>query len=219
MIRFIFFFFSSKNTLNVPTTIWTINFILIRSNTSREVGFLSESRRLNVAVTRARRHLTVVCDSTTVGSNAFIQTLLDHAHRVGEVISAQEWIDDGIVSSATVGGGGGERSHIDNTKPPSSGYTKKVAAPTRKNTGVSAGKKKELNATDIATSLVEAKSTDARREEADPWAYLKTSIDTFVGDRSEREFHFSETLSAKGPASAITGGGGLFLLFQKEQVQ
>lgn len=39
---------------------------LVRSNDKREVGFLKEKRRLNVAMTRARRHLCVVGDSSTV---------------------------------------------------------------------------------------------------------------------------------------------------------
>lgn len=40
---------------------------LVRSNDKREVGFLAEKRRLNVAMTRARRHLCIVGDSETVG--------------------------------------------------------------------------------------------------------------------------------------------------------
>ncbi|KZP00843.1 P-loop containing nucleoside triphosphate hydrolase protein [Calocera viscosa TUFC12733] len=39
---------------------------LVRSNDKREVGFLKEKRRLNVAMTRPRRHLCVVGDSETV---------------------------------------------------------------------------------------------------------------------------------------------------------
>ncbi|KAK1222273.1 hypothetical protein PQX77_014906 [Marasmius sp. AFHP31] len=39
---------------------------LVRSNDKKEVGFLSEKRRLNVAMTRAKRHLCVVGDSSTV---------------------------------------------------------------------------------------------------------------------------------------------------------
>ncbi|KAJ4489956.1 AAA domain-containing protein [Lentinula aciculospora] len=39
---------------------------LVRSNDKREVGFLKEKRRLNVAMTRAKRHLCVVGDSSTV---------------------------------------------------------------------------------------------------------------------------------------------------------
>ncbi|KAF2748740.1 P-loop containing nucleoside triphosphate hydrolase protein [Sporormia fimetaria CBS 119925] len=40
---------------------------LVRSNAEHEVGFLGEKRRLNVAMTRPRRHLCVVGDSDTVG--------------------------------------------------------------------------------------------------------------------------------------------------------
>ncbi|KAH8155178.1 uncharacterized protein LAJ45_00187 [Morchella importuna] len=40
---------------------------LVRSNEKRETGFLKDVRRINVAVTRARRHLCVVGDSETVG--------------------------------------------------------------------------------------------------------------------------------------------------------
>ncbi|KAF8186355.1 P-loop containing nucleoside triphosphate hydrolase protein, partial [Pholiota molesta] len=39
---------------------------LVRSNDTREVGFLKEKRRMNVAMTRAKRHLCVVGDSSTV---------------------------------------------------------------------------------------------------------------------------------------------------------
>jgi len=39
---------------------------LVRSNDKREVGFLKDERRLNVAMTRARRHLCIVGDSSTV---------------------------------------------------------------------------------------------------------------------------------------------------------
>ncbi|OHE98895.1 hypothetical protein CORC01_05791 [Colletotrichum orchidophilum] len=44
---------------------------LVRSNTEGEVGFLGEKRRLNVAMTRPKRSLTVIGDSETVkrGSN------------------------------------------------------------------------------------------------------------------------------------------------------
>ncbi|MCJ1432720.1 hypothetical protein MMC27_002077 [Xylographa pallens] len=40
---------------------------LVRSNPDREVGFLGEKRRLNVAMTRPKRHLCVIGDSDTVG--------------------------------------------------------------------------------------------------------------------------------------------------------
>ncbi|KAF2140678.1 uncharacterized protein K452DRAFT_230123 [Aplosporella prunicola CBS 121167] len=43
---------------------------LVRSNSEREVGFLGEKRRLNVAMTRPKRHLCVVGDSETVGGGS-----------------------------------------------------------------------------------------------------------------------------------------------------
>ena len=47
---------------------------LVRSNDDREVGFLGEKRRLNVAMTRPKRHLCVVGDSETVGhGSAFLK--------------------------------------------------------------------------------------------------------------------------------------------------
>ncbi|CEI88707.1 hypothetical protein RMCBS344292_03086 [Rhizopus microsporus] len=42
---------------------------LVRSNEMGEVGFLAEKRRLNVAMTRAKRHLCVICDSDTLLGN------------------------------------------------------------------------------------------------------------------------------------------------------
>ena len=43
---------------------------LVRSNGEGEVGFLGEKRRLNVAMTRPKRHLCVIGDSETVGKGS-----------------------------------------------------------------------------------------------------------------------------------------------------
>lgn len=66
---------------------------LVRSNTSHTVGFLGEKRRINVAVTRAKRHLAVFCDSDTCSVDRFMCTLLDHMSTHGDHISAQEFLD------------------------------------------------------------------------------------------------------------------------------
>ncbi|MEM7260379.1 MAG: IGHMBP2 family helicase [Planctomycetota bacterium] len=51
---------------------------LVRSNDRGEVGFLAEERRLNVAITRARRHVTIIGDSATISSNPFLGGLVDY---------------------------------------------------------------------------------------------------------------------------------------------
>jgi len=50
---------------------------LVRSNARRQVGFLADYRRLNVAVTRARRHVALVCDPQTVAADGVIASLLE----------------------------------------------------------------------------------------------------------------------------------------------
>ncbi|KAG9336347.1 hypothetical protein JZ751_002694 [Albula glossodonta] len=62
----------------------------------KSVGFLAEDRRLNVAVTRARRHLTVVCDSQTIQHHKFLKSLLDHISEQGEVRTAFQYLEDAV---------------------------------------------------------------------------------------------------------------------------
>ena len=56
-----------------------------------EYGFLREQRRTNVAVTRARRHLALVGDSSTISNEPFISGLLDHCSQCGEIRTAHEY--------------------------------------------------------------------------------------------------------------------------------
>ncbi|KAG0203993.1 hypothetical protein BGX28_003921 [Mortierella sp. GBA30] len=51
---------------------------LVRSNDDGEVGFLSDRRRLNVAMTRSKRHLCVVGDSETLSKkDAFLKAWME----------------------------------------------------------------------------------------------------------------------------------------------
>ena len=62
----------------------------VRSNNRNAVGFLSDARRTNVAVTRARRHVAIVGDSSTVGSDMFLAKLLSHIRENGVASPADE---------------------------------------------------------------------------------------------------------------------------------
>ncbi|MFN7116300.1 MAG: AAA domain-containing protein [Saprospiraceae bacterium] len=63
---------------------------LVRSNSKNEIGFLNDYRRMNVAMTRARKQLIVVGDSATVGGHAFYEAFLSYAETFGEYQSA--WV-------------------------------------------------------------------------------------------------------------------------------
>ncbi|KAK9765523.1 hypothetical protein K7432_006085 [Basidiobolus ranarum] len=61
-------------------------FSMVRSNDSGEVGFLSDSRRLNVAITRPKRHLCVIGNSETVGmKDEFLRKYCEWVMDNGEV--------------------------------------------------------------------------------------------------------------------------------------
>lgn len=63
---------------------------LVRSNRDGEIGFLADARRLNVALTRARRKLIVIGDSATLCNDAFFMKLLEYFEGVGGYHSVWE---------------------------------------------------------------------------------------------------------------------------------
>mgnify|MGYP001324582844 CR=1 FL=1 len=56
---------------------------LVRSNEQGEIGFLADTRRMNVAMTRARRKLIIVGDSATLASDPFYARLIASCERLG----------------------------------------------------------------------------------------------------------------------------------------
>ena len=63
---------------------------LVRSNAEGEIGFLADVRRMNVAMTRAKRKLLVVGDSATLAGNPFYARWLEYVDRVGGYRSVWE---------------------------------------------------------------------------------------------------------------------------------
>lgn len=51
---------------------------LVRSNEKGQIGFLGDTRRMNVAMTRAKKKLIVIGDSATIGSDRFYQEFLEY---------------------------------------------------------------------------------------------------------------------------------------------
>ncbi|MCU0346107.1 MAG: AAA domain-containing protein [Saprospiraceae bacterium] len=65
---------------------------LVRSNAKCEIGFLTDYRRMNVAMTRARKLLVIVGDSGTVGADLFYQALLEYCETHGGYQTAWEYM-------------------------------------------------------------------------------------------------------------------------------
>ena len=65
---------------------------LVRSNEKGDIGFLSDTRRMNVAMTRARKQLIIVGDSATIGNHPFYGAFLDYCEQTGNYQTAWEYM-------------------------------------------------------------------------------------------------------------------------------
>jgi superfamily I DNA and/or RNA helicase len=63
---------------------------LVRSNPAGRIGFLADTRRTNVAFTRARRALVVIGDSATLSSDPFYLRMVGHLEAIGAYGSVWE---------------------------------------------------------------------------------------------------------------------------------
>lgn len=66
---------------------------MVRSNDNGEIGFLADTRRMNVALTRAKRKLLVFGDSATLTNHSFYKSFLDYVEETGGYRSMWEFAD------------------------------------------------------------------------------------------------------------------------------
>ena len=64
----------------------------VRSNPKQEIGFLKDLRRLNVAITRAKKKLILIGNSKTLSKNKVYERLITYIKKNGSYISANEEI-------------------------------------------------------------------------------------------------------------------------------
>ncbi|RKR83736.1 putative DNA helicase [Mucilaginibacter gracilis] len=66
---------------------------MTRSNSNNQIGFLADIRRMNVAMTRARKKLIIIGDSSTLGTLPFYADLISYAEKINGYQSAWELIN------------------------------------------------------------------------------------------------------------------------------
>ena len=63
---------------------------LVRANEKEEIGFLSDIRRLNVAITRAKRKLIIIGDAKTLSNNKTYKNLIEYIKKNGKYIALKD---------------------------------------------------------------------------------------------------------------------------------
>uniref|UniRef100_A0A8C4WWW5 DNA helicase n=1 Tax=Eptatretus burgeri TaxID=7764 RepID=A0A8C4WWW5_EPTBU len=153
---------------------------LVRSNRKGEVGFLNDDRRINVAVTRARRHLAVVCDADTVGSHPFLQSLLDQIEAQGETRTAFEYLD--IVEEVSF------RPNHDQSV--SMNKNDRASASMHTKTAVQVGHIKSARDANTFREKDEVKGEELQQ--------LRCKLEGFVVDKLKQRLEFAASLESSG---------------------
>ncbi|XP_076848340.1 DNA-binding protein SMUBP-2 [Brachyhypopomus gauderio] len=176
---------------------------LVRSNRKGEVGFLAEDRRINVAVTRARRQLVVVCDSQTVRNHDFLRSLVDYMSEHGEVRTAFEYLEDLVPDNYS-------RDHSKDVQVKESSSTRPKARNQQDKKGENKNKKglekkdkgdnlsKALSTahhnghratSDLKTKMDDSPESQIRKEE------IRQQLLVFLEDQNQAELQFPPSLS------------------------
>uniref|UniRef100_A0A671NTC0 DNA helicase n=1 Tax=Sinocyclocheilus anshuiensis TaxID=1608454 RepID=A0A671NTC0_9TELE len=169
---------------------------LVRSNRKGEVGFLAEDRRINVAVTRARRQLVVVCDSQTVRKHDFLKSLVDYMSEHGEVRTAFEYLEDCVAQNYIRD----EKDKQTNSKDAASAKQKP------KNQGKKTEQEQKKSADNKSGGVNQSnvqpeqhKNTNSHHpkpKDADQRKEIKEQLLNFLKDSSKTELQFPSTLNS-----------------------
>lgn len=67
---------------------------LVRNNQNNNIGFLADPRRMNVAVTRAKRHFMLIGSAKMLNTTTKLKNLAKEFYQNGIVLSPTEYYPD-----------------------------------------------------------------------------------------------------------------------------
>lgn len=181
----------------LPALIHVNMHTFVLSFISGEVGFLAEDRRINVAVTRARRHIAVVCDTQTVQNHAFLKSLISHMTEFGEVRTAFEYIQDIVPQNYT-------RDHKDtkSNASASSSVSTKQKAKDQPPTKLKQGQKKPTGSSGNGNTAnaKHAKSCETalteEQQNKNRYSEIREQVESFLKDLNRTELQFPSSFNS-----------------------
>lgn len=153
-----------------------------------EVGFLAEDRRINVAVTRARRHVAVVCDTQTVQSHAFLKSLISHMTEFGDVRTAFEYLQDIVPQNHT-------RDHKD-TKANTSTTKQKVKDQPPSKTKQGQKKPTGSSSKENSAATQDKKSLTEEEQNKNRYTEIREQVESFLKDSIRGELQFPSSFNS-----------------------
>lgn len=158
---------------------------MVRSNSQRELGFICDRRRLNVAVSRARRFLCVVADSSTVSCDSTLASLISYIGQHGVVHSAGQYLSEletpkEVLQNPKFQSQRKVKNGIVNEKKPKK--TKKKIADVQEKQGVNIDSEK--------------KETQQAKNEQVNEGYYQSFLQEFVRNKEQMELKFPKSISA-----------------------
>lgn len=151
-----------------------------------------------MAVTRARRHIAVVCDTQTVQNHAFLKSLISHMTEFGEVRTAFEYIQDIVPQNYT-------RDHKDTKANASAGSSMSAKQKVKDQPPSKAklGQKKSTGSSSNGNSAGTVKHTKScvtalteEEQNKNRFTEIREQMESFLKDLNQRELQFPSSFNS-----------------------
>lgn len=151
-----------------------------------------------MAVTRARRHLALVCDSQTVQNHGFLKSLIDHMTECGDVRTAFEYLQDIVPQNYTrdhkEGKTNANANSSSSTKPKGRGQPGGKVETGRKMPSMN--KSKGGEATSDSHTKVSSSALTEEQQTQNKYATIKEQIEGFLKEPNLPELQFPSSLNS-----------------------